>query len=117
MSSRVGSSIMGDVTPSWVNESLGNCPSLGDTSAPVLRRLLFYSQCCLCFHQEGGKVEPTGVGGWTPCMNMELVFGGSFLAAEAYSLHAEWEGRMLLVLSHLTPEMDADPLPVALAWK
>lgn len=57
------------------------------------------------------------VGRWNP---VEMVVGpsvwswawcfcGSFSAAEANSLFAGQEGRMLLVLSHLIPEMDADP--------
>lgn len=45
------------------------------------------------------------------------MFGDSFSAAEANSLCAGQEGRMLLVLSRLIPEMDADPLPMALALR
>lgn len=59
--------------------------------------------------EKGGKVEPAGDGGGTRCVEMELVFGGSFSAAEANFLRSGEEGRRLLVLSHLIPEMAADP--------
>ncbi|PKU33545.1 hypothetical protein llap_16151 [Limosa lapponica baueri] len=65
--------------------------------------------------KEGGKVEPAGDGGGTRWVEMGLVFAGSFSAVEANSLCAGQEGRRLLVLSHLIPEMGADPILVALA--
>lgn len=60
------------------------------------QEVAFHRQRYLWFHQEGGKVEPTGDSGGTRCVETRLVFGGLFSAVEANSLCSGQEGRRLL---------------------